>query len=241
MTDRLNPLDVSFLYMETPTTAMHVGGVCVFASPDGGFDYDRLVELICQRISLVPRYRQKVKWVPGRLANPVWVDDAEFDVAYHVRRSALPRPGNDAQLRDLVGRLQSRQLDRNRPLWEIYLVEGLEHDRVAVITKTHHAMVDGVAAVDVKGGAEREVHVDLDLAKVDALKLSPLSILDALRAENITVPAGHFDEGIREIAVRTVGEFKTVDEIGNLIVATAADGSTSSSSRAATPLLSPTR
>ena len=149
MTDRLNPLDVSFLYLESPTTAMHVGGVCVFASPDDGFDYDRLVELICQRISLVPRYRQKVKWVPGRLANPVWVDDAEFDVSYHVRRSALPRPGDDAQLRELVGRLQSRQLDRNRPLWEIYLVEGLEHDRVAVITKTHHAMVDGVAAVDI--------------------------------------------------------------------------------------------
>lgn len=93
------------------------------------------------------------------------------------------------------------------------------------VIKPSLEQVDGVAAVDVKGGAEREVHVDLDLAKVDALKLSPLSILDALRAENITVPAGHFDEGIREIAVRTVGEFKTVDEIGNLIVATAADGS----------------
>ncbi|HUR52419.1 MAG TPA: wax ester/triacylglycerol synthase family O-acyltransferase [Mycobacteriales bacterium] len=149
MTDRLSALDVSFLYMETPTTAMHVGGVAVFEPPESGFDYDRLVELISQRIGLVPRYRQKVRWVPGHLANPVWVDDPDFDVTYHVRRSALPRPGTDAQLRDLVGRLQSRQLDRNRPLWEIYLVEGLSDGRVGIITKTHHAMVDGVSAVDI--------------------------------------------------------------------------------------------
>jgi diacylglycerol O-acyltransferase len=149
VTDRLSPLDVSFLYMETPTTAMHVGGVCVFEPPAGGFDYDQLVGLISQRIGLVPRYRQKVKWVPGRLANPVWVDDSDFDVTYHVRRSALPKPGNREQLKELVGRLQSRQLDRNRPLWEIYLVEGLEQGRVAIITKTHHAMVDGVSAIDI--------------------------------------------------------------------------------------------
>jgi WS/DGAT/MGAT family acyltransferase len=149
MTDRLSALDVSFLYMETPTTAMHVGGVAVFEPPEDGFDYDRLVELISQRIGLVPRYRQKVRWVPGHIANPVWVDDPDFDVTYHVRRSALPRPGTDAQLRELTGRLQSRQLDRNRPLWEIYLVEGLADGRVAIITKTHHAMVDGVSAVDI--------------------------------------------------------------------------------------------
>lgn len=149
MTDRLSPLDVSFLYMETPTTAMHVGGVATLQPPAKGFDYERLVELITQRIALVPRYRQKVRFIPGRLANPVWVDDEDFDVTYHVRRSALPKPGTDAQLRELVGRLMSRQLDRDRPLWEIYLVEGLSDDRVGIITKTHHAMVDGVAAVDI--------------------------------------------------------------------------------------------
>jgi diacylglycerol O-acyltransferase / wax synthase len=154
--ERLSPLDVSFLYMETPTTAMHVGGVALFDRPAKDFDYDRLVELISERIALVPRYRQKVKWVPGRIAAPVWVDDPDFDVTYHVRRSGLPRPGTMDQLRELVGRLQSRQLDRNRPLWEMYLVEGLEgdgtsgsHDRMAIITKTHHAMVDGVSAVDI--------------------------------------------------------------------------------------------
>ena len=148
MVDRLSPLDVSFLYFETPTTAMHVGGVGIFQAPEGGFDHDGLVELLGQRIGLVPRYRQKVQQVPGRLANPVWVDDEDFDLTYHVRRSALPRPGTDAQLRELVGRLMSRRLDRSRPLWETYLVEGLSGGRVAIVTKTHHAMVDGVAAVD---------------------------------------------------------------------------------------------
>jgi diacylglycerol O-acyltransferase / wax synthase len=160
MTDRLSPLDVSFLYLETPTTAMHVGGVAVFDPPKGpageagisapgDFDYEALVELVSQRISLVQRYRQKVRWVPGKLANPVWVDDEDFDITYHVRRSALPRPGSLDQLRELVGRVQSRQLDRNRPLWEIYLVEGLADGRFAIITKTHHAMVDGISAIDI--------------------------------------------------------------------------------------------
>src|SRR3954452_7554065 len=149
MTDRLSPLDVSFLYMETPTTAMHVGGVATFEPPPGdGLDYDQLVDLISRRIALVPRYRQKVRFIPGRLANPVWVDDEDFDVTYHVRRSALPRPGTRAQLKELVARLQSRPLDRDRPLWEIYLVEGLQGGQVGIITKTHHAMVDGISAVD---------------------------------------------------------------------------------------------
>lgn len=150
MADRLSPLDVSFLYLEEPTTAMHVGGVSVLRPPaDGTFDYERLVELISERIGLIPRYRQKVKWVPGHLANPVWVDDPDFDVTYHVRRSALPKPGSPEQLRELVGRLMSRQLDRNRPLWEIYLVEGLANGEAAIVTKTHHAMVDGRSAMDI--------------------------------------------------------------------------------------------
>ncbi|MGH3744315.1 MAG: WS/DGAT/MGAT family O-acyltransferase [Mycobacteriales bacterium] len=149
-TERLTPLDVSFLYFEAPTTPMHVGGVAVFAPPaEAPVDYERVVSIIEDRIDLVPRYRQKVRWVPGHLANPVWVDDADFDVTYHVRRSALPRPGSDDQLRELVGRLMSRPLDRGRPLWEIYLVEGLSGGRVALVTKTHHAMVDGRSAMDI--------------------------------------------------------------------------------------------
>jgi WS/DGAT/MGAT family acyltransferase len=150
MAERLSPLDVSFLYLEQPTTHMHVGGVAIFQPPaGGGVDYERVVEIIEERITLFPRYRQKVRWVPAHLGNPVWVDDADFDVTFHVRRSGLPRPGSDAQLRELVGRLMSRPLDRNRPLWEIYLVEGLEGGRIALVTKTHHAMVDGRSAMDV--------------------------------------------------------------------------------------------
>ncbi|MGH3343660.1 MAG: wax ester/triacylglycerol synthase domain-containing protein, partial [Carbonactinosporaceae bacterium] len=149
MAERLNSFDVSFLYLEEPTTAMHVGGAAIFQVPEGGFDYERFVELISERIAFVPRYRQRVRWVPGRLGNPVWVNDANFDVGFHVRRSALPRPGSDEQLRELVGRVQGRPLDRTHPLWEIYLVEGLRDGRFAVITKTHPAMVDGVAALDI--------------------------------------------------------------------------------------------
>jgi diacylglycerol O-acyltransferase / wax synthase len=149
MPPRLSALDASFLYLEQPTTPMHVGAVSIFRRPRAGFDYDRLVELIDQRIALVPRYRQKVRHVPGNLARPVWVDDTEFDVAYHVRRSALPKPGSDAQLTELVARLMSRPLDHTRPLWEMYLVEGLAEGRTAVLTKTHQAMVDGISAIDI--------------------------------------------------------------------------------------------
>lgn len=149
MPDRLSSLDASFLYLEEPTTVMHVGSVMVFHPPQDGFDYERLLALISSRIAHLPRYRQKVREVPGRLANPVWVDDENFELSYHVRRSALPRPGTDEQLEEFVARIQPRPLDRSRPLWEVYLVEGLEHGRFAIISKTHHALVDGVNGVDV--------------------------------------------------------------------------------------------
>lgn len=149
MSDRLSALDASFLYLEEPTTPMHVGGLAIFTAPAEGFDQDRLADLIESRLGLVPRYRQRVRDIPGRLASPVWVDDADFDIAFHVRRSGLPKPGTDKQLLELVGRLMSRPLDRTRPLWEIYLVEGLADGRFAVITKTHHAMVDGISALDI--------------------------------------------------------------------------------------------
>jgi len=117
MGERMSAVDVSFFHLEGRTTPQHVGGIAVFELPPDGFDYDRLVRLLDERISLVPRYRQKMRVVPGRLANPVWVDDPSFDITYHVRRSALPRPGSDVQLLDFCARIQSRMLDRNRPLW----------------------------------------------------------------------------------------------------------------------------
>ncbi len=149
MADRLSSLDTSFLHLEDAATPMHVGSVMVFDAPIGGFDYESLVTLISQRIAHVPRYRQRIKTVPGALANPVWVDDTNFDMSYHVRRSALPRPGSDEQLEELVARIQPRPLDRSRPMWEVYLVEGLAEDRFAIITKTHHSLVDGISAVDI--------------------------------------------------------------------------------------------
>jgi WS/DGAT/MGAT family acyltransferase len=156
MAERLSALDASFLYLEEPGTPMHIGGVLVLEMPPGGLD--SLAALVEARLPLVPRYRQRVLEVPGHLANPVWADDPGFDVAYHVRRNALPRPGTDAQLLDLVSRLTSRPLDRGRPLWELYLVEGLSGNRVAVVTKTHPALVDGFSAIDIG-----QVLLDADL------------------------------------------------------------------------------
>jgi diacylglycerol O-acyltransferase len=121
----------------------------VLECPAGVLDHEALVDLVRARLSLVPRYRQRVLEVPGHLANPVWVDDPDFDLGYHVRRSAVPRPGTEAQLLDLVARVTARPLDRRRPLWEMYLVEGLAGGRSAVITKTHPALVDGLAAIDI--------------------------------------------------------------------------------------------
>lgn len=148
MADRLSPLDASFLFMEELTTAMHVGGLMTFDAT-AGFDPDAFRRMIGDRLAAVPRYRQKIREVPGHLGLPVWVDDPAFELDYHVRRSALPAPGGPEQLRELVGRLVSRQLDRSRPLWELYLVEGLDGGGFAVVTKIHHAMVDGLSSVDI--------------------------------------------------------------------------------------------
>ncbi|SFD96885.1 WS/DGAT/MGAT family O-acyltransferase [Blastococcus tunisiensis] len=147
MAERLTRLDASFLYLEEPGTPMHVGGVLILERPPGGLE--ALAALVQARLPLVPRYRQRVAEVPGHLADPVWVDDPDFELDYHLRRSGLPRPGTESQLLDLVSRLTSRPLDRRRPLWEAYLVEGLSGDRVAVVTKTHPALVDGLSALDI--------------------------------------------------------------------------------------------
>ncbi|MCW2792440.1 MAG: Diacylglycerol O-acyltransferase [Nocardioides sp.] len=148
MSERLRPRDLALLAAESPSTPMHNATVEIFDPGQSGFDYDRLVGLIEDRISFVPRYRQRIQTVPGRLANPVWVDDEHFDLAYHVRRSALPRPGSLDQLRELVARIVSRPLDRQRPLWEMYLVEGLADGQVALLSKSHEVLVDGVETVD---------------------------------------------------------------------------------------------
>jgi diacylglycerol O-acyltransferase len=148
MTERLRPRDVALLAEESPSTPMHNTTVEIFDPGESGFDYGHLVRLVQDRISFVPRYRQRIQTVPGRMANPVWVDDDHFDIGYHLRRSALPRPGTLDQLRELVSRIVSRPLDRSRPLWEIYFVEGLADGQVALLSKSHQVLVDGIQTVD---------------------------------------------------------------------------------------------
>lgn len=148
MSERLRASDLALLADETPQTPMHNATLEIFEPGESGFDYDALLSHIDDRIAFVPRYHQHVRRVPGRLANPVWVDDENFDLAYHVRRSALPRPGTLDQLRELTGRIMSRRLDPARPLWEVYFIEGLERGRVAVLTKSHQILVDGISTVD---------------------------------------------------------------------------------------------
>ena len=148
MNQRLRRSELALLREETSRTPRHNATLEIFDPGDSGFDYDALVAHIEDRITFVPRYRQHVRWVPGRLANPVWVDDPDFDLAFHVRRSALPRPGTVDQLRELTARIMSRRLDPARPLWEVYFVEGVEGGRVAVLSKSHQILVDGIATVD---------------------------------------------------------------------------------------------
>ncbi|MDN5795568.1 MAG: wax ester/triacylglycerol synthase family O-acyltransferase [Intrasporangium sp.] len=190
MSDRLTSLDASFLYLEEGTTAMHVGSVMVFQPPAEGFDYDQLVGIIGRRIGAIPRFRQKVRDVPGRIANPVWVDDEHFDIGYHVRRTGLPRPGTERQLQDFVARVQPRRLDRSRPLWEVYLVEGLERNRFAVVTKTHQAIIDGVHALDIAHlivdstsgtGAEDDVETWEARRSPGSVELVAEAVVDAVR------------------------------------------------------------
>ncbi|HLY37153.1 MAG TPA: wax ester/triacylglycerol synthase family O-acyltransferase [Candidatus Binatia bacterium] len=150
--ERLSAMDASFLGIEDESAHMHVGAVMLFdAAPlrtaDGGIDIDRIRRAVHSRLHLVPRFRQRVAYVPWE-GVPVWVDDDRFRLAYHVRHTALPRPGDDRVLKRLVGRIMSQPLDRTRPLWEMWVVEGLEGDRFALISKTHHCMVDGVSGAD---------------------------------------------------------------------------------------------
>ena len=146
--ERLRPGDIALLEIESANTPMHLATVEVFEPSEDGFDYARLVALVGDRLAFVPRYRQRLLQVPGGFACPVWADDDDFDLTYHVRQSAVPRPGSMEQLQDLVARIITRPLDRNRPLWEMYLIEGLEDGRFAILSKSHQTLVDGVSTID---------------------------------------------------------------------------------------------
>jgi diacylglycerol O-acyltransferase len=162
--ERLSYLDNSFLALDSRTTHMHVAGIAIFeAAPlrneAGGVDLTRIRALVESKLALIPRYRQRLAWVPVE-KHPVWVDDEHFNIDYHVRHYSLPQPGSLHQLQSLVGIIMSAQLDRSKPLWEFNVVEGLDGDRFAVVSKVHHCMIDGIAGVDLMA-------VLLDLAPRD--------------------------------------------------------------------------
>jgi diacylglycerol O-acyltransferase / wax synthase len=158
--DRLSSIDASFLAQEREGSHMHIGGILLFEGPPPG--REELGDHIESRLHLVPRYRQKLAFPRFEMGRPLWVDDPRFNLDYHVRHTALPSPGSIEQLRLLAGRVFSQRLDRSKPLWEIWLIEGLEDNRFALINKTHHCLVDGVSGVDITA-----VLFDLDRERAD--------------------------------------------------------------------------
>lgn len=230
--DRLNPVDASFLYLEDARSAMHVGSVMVFEEPDDVADatdlHRRVVDLVSARIDEVPRYRQRVREMPLGVSAPVWIEDGAFDLSYHVRRSALPRPGTDEQLEEFVGRIQGRPLDRAHPLWELYIVEGLAGGRFAIVTKTHQALVDGVNALDLghlllDETPDPEPHVRVE--RVPHREPGDLELIAHSLLELVTSPrrlAGRLTSGAGDV-VRTAGRLAgTAGDLAGALARTAA-------------------
>src|SRR3954447_24525491 len=147
---RLTGLDATFLYMETPTNHMHVASTAVFdpSTVPGGYSFEAVKQLVENRLPLLPPFRWRLVEVPFGLHHPLWIEDPDFDLDYHIRRAALPSPGGDAELREFAADVMSRPLDRSRPLWEMYIVEGLEGGLIATVSKTHHAAIDGASGME---------------------------------------------------------------------------------------------
>ena len=189
--DRLTGLDASFLHLEDDNSHMHVAAVLLFeGQPPGQAD---VAEALERRLHLVPRYRQKLAFVPFNQGRPLWVDDAHFNLDYHVRTTALPAPGSEEQLRNLAGRVFSQRLDRDKPLWELWIVDGLEGDRFAVLSKTHHALVDGVSGVDIASvlfdtQAEPQAPPDPGTRWLPAPSPAPAQLLGEALAERLSQP-----------------------------------------------------
>ncbi|MFN8105469.1 MAG: wax ester/triacylglycerol synthase family O-acyltransferase [Acidimicrobiia bacterium] len=199
--ERLSPADAQFLYQETPTAHMHVGGLVVF--DDTGFTLEDVMVHTESRMALVPRFRQKLMWVPYGQGRPVWIDDADFDIRYHVRHTGLPRPGGERELLALVGRIMSVQLDRKRPLWEMWIID-LPEGRRAMIHKTHHAVIDGMSGVDLASVLLDLAPEGRDIGKADVeTRESPTktALLRETLVERATQPA----EAWRAFARATAG------------------------------------
>ena len=151
--ERLTGLDASFLYLETPSLHMHVSMAAIFdpTTVPGGYSFDKIRALVAERIPFLPVFSRRLAQVPFRLGHPFWVDDPDFDIDNHIRRAALPAPGGLEELATFVGEVCGRQLDRSKPLWEMYVVEGLEGGNVGLVTKIHHSTIDGVSGAELLG------------------------------------------------------------------------------------------
>jgi diacylglycerol O-acyltransferase / wax synthase len=187
--ERLKVLDELFLHLEGPNTHMHVGGVTIFEGPPP--DYEEVLDMVRSRLHLVPRFRQKLATVPFGVGRPVWVDDGHFNLEYHVRHTALPHPGDESKLKRLTARIMSQQLDRSKPLWEIWFAEGSTGDRFALISKTHHCLIDGVSGADIMSvmldlGPELQ-RVGVEPWQAEAEPSGDELLIDALR-ERLTSP-----------------------------------------------------
>src|SRR4029077_14305836 len=194
-------LDSSFLHLERDGAHMHVAACALFEGTAP--THEELIKGIESRLHLVPRYRQRLAFVPLGQGRPVWVDDPHFNVAYHVRHTALPKPGGEEQLMRLTGRVFSQALDRNKPLWEIWLVEGVDEGRFALLSKTHHALVDGISGMDIMTVLFDTSPEPMPVAGPDhqwtprPLPTSAQLLADALR-ERATVP-GEMVRGVRAV------------------------------------------
>jgi WS/DGAT/MGAT family acyltransferase len=204
----LSYLDASFLALESRSSHMHVAGVALFdATPlhsaGGGIDIQRIRDHVSSKLQYIPRYRQRLEWVPYD-RRPVWVDDNHFSLDYHLRHTSLPRPGTDLQLKALAGRIVSTPLDRQKPLWELWFVEGIENDRFAIIAKIHHCMIDGLSGVDLTTILLNVIPTsDIEEAPAWTPRPSPtptqLAVAEAARFTRRMIDGlGHFSEAIKE-------------------------------------------
>jgi diacylglycerol O-acyltransferase len=190
----MSAIDSSFLHIENSTTPMHIGGVSIFEGPRP--EFEDLRAMVARKLELVPRYRQKVRSVPLAAGPPAWIDDPHFSLSYHLRHTAIPSPGSEAQLRAMASRVFSQHLDRHKPLWELWVVEGLQENRWALLSKVHHCMVDGVAATDLMSvmfsdtttalragewSAEPEPSAIEVLARAIGRRASPVGQIETLR------------------------------------------------------------
>jgi diacylglycerol O-acyltransferase len=198
----LSPQDASFLHLETGDTQMHIGSTLIAEGPAP--EHRLVLDGFRAKLQFIPRYRHKVRFVPLDLGRPVWVDDPHFNLGYHVRRTALPEPGSAEQLRNLIGRLMSQPLDRSKPLWEFWVVEGLADGRWAVVTKVHHCMVDGVSGAELLAvvlDVEPEPELPVPDDWVPELEPSDAELVSRAIREQVGVPA----EGLRAIRARLRG------------------------------------